>query len=102
MIEVKDGNEVVSIKRLDQFKNGKQPSRAIKIDFQEKKIPSNIRVGLLSFSVTPYVAPPLRCFRCQRLGHVASGCTAIERCLVCAGDHSVGLCNSRILKCPNC
>jgi hypothetical protein len=81
LMEVDDEQEILGISRLNQFRDGnKQPSSAIRVDF--KVIPKNIWIGLLYFHGWPYVLPPLRCYRCQRFRHIASGCMASPRCLV--------------------
>jgi hypothetical protein len=104
IMETENGYKITGISRLNKFSRGnKEPSTAIKVDFDGVKIPNKVWVGLLSFNVRVYVAPPLRCFRCQRIGHVADGCTAAQRCLVCAGDHSIrDGCTANIVKCANC
>lgn len=33
-----------------------------------------------------------QCYRCQRYGHLASGCHLPARCVRCAGDHSLASC----------
>lgn len=50
-----------------------------------------------------HVPPPLRCFKCQKYGHVAAVCKGKQRCGRCGGEHEYGKCvNGAKLKCCNC
>jgi len=63
---------------------------------------SEVRIGYLNFKIRPYVSKPLRCFKCNRFGHVANHCKVKERCSKCGEQHSWTLCPSTALNCPNC
>jgi hypothetical protein len=104
LMEADGGQTIVGVTRLNQFKGGfKQESLAIRVNFEGKVLPSKIMVGMMAFTVRAYLPPPLRCYRCQRLGHIADGCSASFRCLVCAGNHSIkDGCTANMLKCANC
>lgn len=57
----------------------------------------------MCYDVRPYVPPPLRCFKCQRFGHVAAVCKGKQRCGRCGGEHEYGRCDEGAkLKCCNC
>ena len=64
--------------------------------------------GLLNMSirVEPYKAPtaPLQCFRCQRYGHGANSCNAMQRCVKCGMEHSAKGCEipHELFKCALC
>ncbi len=46
---------------------------------------------------------PLRCFKCQRMGHVAAVCRGKVRCAKCEGEHDYDKCTEvNGLKCCNC
>jgi len=46
---------------------------------------------------------PLRCFKCQRIGHVAAVCRGKIRCVKCGGEHEFDKCTEvNGLKCCNC
>ena len=57
----------------------------------------------LSYPVREFVPRPLRCFKCQRFGHIAGQCRAKPRCAKCAGEHEYGKCEAEAkAKCCNC
>ena len=57
----------------------------------------------MSYIVREYIPPPLRCFKCQRFGHVAGQCRGKLRCAKCGGEHEYGKCGKDdVLKCCNC
>ena len=78
------------------------PSLSSKITFAEEQLPSDIKIGYSFYKVRPYVSEPLQCYRCQRLGHTATGCRAKVRCLLCGGEHPKEQCSFRQEKCANC
>jgi len=69
---------------------------------ERRELPNRIKIGYIAYSVRPYSFPPLQCYRCQRYGHSADGCTSKRRCLVCAGEHHYRECTSKQPKCANC
>lgn len=57
----------------------------------------------MSFVVRLYIPPPLRCYRCQRYGHIAAVCKGKQRCPKCGGDHRFENCEENAQdKCCNC
>ena len=65
-------------------------------------LPSEVRIGYLIFKIRPYVPKPLRCFKCNRFGHVANHCKGKKRCSKCGEQCSWTVCPSTTLNCPNC
>ena len=95
--------KILRISRLPRFVNSiKQPSLVVKVDFDGKILPKKAYFGFLSYPIREYNPPILRCYQCQRIGHMASGCTARPRCLVCGGGHDKNNCDAQIRKCANC
>lgn len=47
---------------------------------------------------------PLQCYRCQRFGHGARDCNRPFKCVVCAGPHSLQMCQAKGFppSCANC
>jgi len=61
-----------------------------------------VRVGYLQFKVKQYIPKPLRCFKCNRYGHVANYCKSKERCSNCGSAHNWKNCDYPNRRCPNC
>ena len=89
--------------RLNRFVQGsKGPSTSVKVAFVGTFLPPYVYYDLVKLPVRPFEESPLRCFRCQRHGHMAAGCSAKPRCLVCSGDHYKESCPSAAPLCANC
>lgn len=83
------GSEVSRIKRLMRTVDGERVDQVtVMLEFQEPVLPpGRVKVGCMRFPVRPYVPPPLRCYKCQRYGHVAAVCKGKQRCPKCGGEH---------------
>lgn len=44
----------------------------------------------------------IRCFNCNKYGHLSKFCTNDNSCPKCAGDHKIKECKAEISKCSNC
>lgn len=99
------GAKVERVKRLMYNKNGiKKESLSILLSMREETLPTRVRVGYMSYQVREYIPPPLRCFKCQKYGHIAAVCRGKARCGKCGGeDHEYGKCKQGVkVKCCNC
>ena len=76
-------------------------STTVCLNFQSE-LPSEVRTGYLLFKIRPYIPNPLRCFKCNRFGHVVHHCKIKELCSKCGEQHSWTVCPSTALNCPNC
>ena len=66
-------------------------------------MPSKVQMGYMCYPVREYIPHPLRCFKCQRFGHVAAQCRGKIRCSKCGSEHEYGQCGDNTeLKCCNC
>jgi len=65
-------------------------------------LPSEVKLGCMLFRVKQYIPRPLRCFKCNRYGHVAKHCRGRLRCSICSGEHKYSECSAAAPKCPNC
>lgn len=73
------------------------------IHFDEDKLTERVYLGYMSYMVRPYVPPPLKCFKCQRFGHVAVVCRGKQRYARCGGEHDYSKCEQGVdPKCCNC
>lgn len=98
------GGTVVSMRRLQAKRNGERvDSTSVLLEFKEAVLPERVMVGYMSFCVREYVPPPMRCYKCQRYGHIAKVCHSKQRCGKCGGEHEYGQCSdAEIKKCCNC
>lgn len=101
---VSNNIKIQSITRLKKKINNKwEDSLSIKVLFESKVCPEYINVDFVRYQVKPFVAPPLQCYNCQRIGHTANGCKAPgPRCMICGGAHLRTNCQSSISRCANC
>ncbi len=98
------GAAVNDVRRLKCIRNNEKiDSLSVVLNFDENKLPERVYLGFVSYAVRPYVPPPLRCYKCQKFGHVAAVCRGKQRCARCGGDHEYGKCGQGIKpKCCNC
>ena len=98
-----DGVTVDRVIRLHRYVGGsREPSTSVKIAFVGSTLPRCVFYDFIRLPVRPFEESPLRCFRCQRHGHLAGGCVAPPRCLVCGGGHYKDTCPSAAPHCANC
>lgn len=70
--------------------------------FSGKVLPERVYLGFLSFRIKQFVPRPLRCYKCQRFGHVSGVCRGARRCPTCGKDHNFDECGEKEMKCVNC
>lgn len=75
---------------------------AMLLTFKQESLPDRVSLGYMSYPVRQYIRPPLRCFKCQRFGHVAAACRGTARCGKCGGNHKFSECVAAQVKCCNC
>lgn len=99
-----EGGTLEKATRFNTTIEGKKvPSTTILLSFSDPCLPQRVMIGFVSYPVRQYVPDPLRCFKCQRLGHVAAVCKWKRRCCRCGGDHDYGKCGEGVApKCCNC
>jgi len=96
---------VKSVKRF-RFKSSDsselKDSKSVFLQFDTAVVPGEVKIGYLFFRVKQHVPRPLRCFKCNRYGHVAGHCRGKLRCSMCSGEHNNSECSAAAPKCPNC
>ena len=104
IIEIGKNQGIINATRIMQKRNGLlTKSMSICLTFKTPNLPSKIQIGYEIFSVKPYIPPIIRCFNCQRLGHVAGNCRSKTRCVRCGEQHSFQDCTKKDqVKCCRC
>ncbi|KAL1442064.1 hypothetical protein MTO96_008069 [Rhipicephalus appendiculatus] len=101
---------VTSARRQARFKRQEDgaieshPLRAVILTFREDRpMPERVHLGFTSHPVEEYLGPALRCYNCQRFGHLAKNCHSPRRCKICSENHDHSECKSMLQpKCANC
>jgi hypothetical protein len=65
-------------------------------------LPPNVKVGLYQMKIEMFVPNPLRCFKCQRFGHVQANCKGSEACFWSGEEGHDGKSCQKEQKCNNC
>lgn len=92
-----NGGEVSNVKRLLKTINGERVSSlSVLLEFQEAVLPDRVKIECMSFPVRAYVPSPLRCYKCQRYGHIAAVCKGRQRCPKCGGEHRFEECGDNV------
>ncbi|XP_049520311.1 uncharacterized protein LOC125944157 [Dermacentor silvarum] len=100
---------VISVRRQARYyrlEDGTVKSRSLYsviLHFRDDKpMPQRIHLGFTSHPVEEYLGPALRCYNCQRFGHLAKNCRGSRRCKICSENHEHTECKSvRQPKCAN-
>ena len=72
------------------------------LTFNTPKIPESLKVCYLNIPVSQFVPNPLRCYRCQKFGHVTSKCKHSETCARCSETGHKNESCKKAFKCVNC
>lgn len=90
-----EDNVIVNVSRLGN-------THCVRITFKGDCLPSHVKVGHFRHQVRPFIPKPMRCHKCQKIGHVQGACRNSEVCPRCSEPHTEDKCSATILKCPNC
>lgn len=92
-------NAVYRTKRAGEY------STTIKLGYASS-CPQNVRLGYITYTTRLCTDRPVRCFKCQRFGHVMRTCESKDKCPRCSGEHSFDKCPSKDNRskalCANC
>ena len=59
------------------------------LTFEKQTLPKTVSIGFELCRVREYIPDPMRCFKCQRYGHLSSKCSRAEVCAICGScDHT--------------
>lgn len=77
-------------------------TNTIILTFNRPNIPKEIKAGFLQLKVEEYIPNPMRCFNCQRFGHLKKHCKRNAVCPRCGTEgHELTTCDKE-MKCINC
>lgn len=93
---------VMKVERIKIRKDGKLTDTPNHIlTFNKPKLPSDIKVAMYKLEIRPYIPAPVRCYRCQKLGHTTISCNNEPRCACGKQPHEDSPCESSPV-CVNC
>ena len=93
---------VTDVRRIVITKESRKvPTGTLILTFGMTTLPESLKIGYMNVRVTPYIPSPMRCFKCQRFGHISKFCKNKEICNLCAQEHHDGDCKGPKL-CVNC
>jgi len=103
-------NEYDSVSEVTRFKKENKILPVIKVDFKcsqdyDRSIANGITIKNMFFKVTAYqsLRKPLRCYNCNKYGHVSNNCKNTSACSNCGDDkHTYKECSATTFKCVNC
>ena len=87
----------ITVRRDEIIRN----TASLILTFNTSNLPSTILAGYRVLRVRPYIPAPLRCFKCQKFGHVASRCDKEQVCVCGKSLHEGSPC-VQPLSCVNC
>jgi len=88
--------------RFNKETNQRDRIGSVILQFSGNSIPSRIYLGFQSFTVQEFVPRPVRCYKCQRYGHVATNCRGSARCPKCGESHGYEECTTETPSCLHC
>ncbi|XP_076251540.1 uncharacterized protein LOC143190856 [Rhynchophorus ferrugineus] len=74
-------DEEIWLKRIVSRENGNNiETNSFILTFRKDRIPDSIKAGYLSLRVRQYILNSMKCYQCQRFGHVSINCTYAPTC----------------------
>ena len=70
--EVSEEEIVRRVKEIEAARRFKEGRMSVLVTFKQEFKALPVLLGYMIYPVREYVRPPLRCYRCQRYGHVAA------------------------------
>ena len=77
-------------------------TKTVLLQFDSTTLPRTVDIGYMRFNIKQYIPPSLRCYKCNRFGHILANCRSKERCSKCGGEHKFNNCEASTMKCVNC
>ena len=94
---------IVDVQRIFVKRNNMEiKTNTLILTCNTPKIPESLKVCYLNIPVSQFVPNPLRCYRCQKFGHVTSKCKHSETCARCSETGQKDESCKKAFKCVNC
>ena len=94
---------IIDVQRITVKRNNMEvKTNTLILTFNSPKIPESLKICYLNIPVSQYVPNPLRCYKCQRFGHVTSKCKHSETCAKCSETGHKDESCTKSFKCVNC
>ena len=95
--------EIYRLQKFDKIKQEKLDTESIIIEYsQDIEFPLRMFFGYRRITVKQFIPFPVRCFKCQKYGHVSKSCRGTPKCPICSENHSYEECDKQHVKCSNC
>lgn len=92
---------VTHVRRITSRRDGVlHDTPLLVLTFDLSVLPCSIAAGFYNLKVRPYIPAPVRCFKCQKFGHVASKCSKEQVCVCGRALHEGSPCVEPV--CVNC
>ncbi|XP_069704732.1 uncharacterized protein [Periplaneta americana] len=79
-----------------------RPSTTVMVTFRAQRLPKEIKLFYMVYSVHKYNSTVLQCRQCWKYGHTKKFCRNDVKCLKCAGSHQIQNCTEETATCGNC
>ena len=99
-----DIEKVLRLQKFDKIQDKKIDTESVIIVYSSEIVfPSYLYLGYRRLTVKEFIPHPVRCYKCQRFGHISKNCRGKQRCPFCGENHSFDECqNKDNKKCSNC
>ena len=99
-----DIEKVFRLQKFDKIQEKKIDTESLIVVFRsEINFPSQLYLGYRRYTIKEFIPHPVRCFRCQKFGHISKNCRGKQKCPLCSENHSFDECqNIENKKCTNC
>ena len=94
---------VTGCRKITSRRNSEiKSTTSVILTFAMETLPSRVFIGYESVPVRPFIPSPMRCFQCQRFGHIATRCEGKATCPRCGKEKHNGDKCAADACCVNC
>ena len=97
------------MQKFDKIQDKRTDTESVIIVYNSEIVfPSYLYLGYRRLNVKQFIGlpQPVRCYKCQRFGHISKNCRGKLKCPFCSDNHSYDQCQNRgntcNRKCSNC